>query len=342
MTYRCDDLIGLLGHERIEIRTLALTLLCDGYANSPNILRGIFASWDRWGVNQAFEGFPTLSYLPAAAELLEEVCQRAMQMVAGRKLIEPSTRAAGKLVEQQMQLPASSLATHFELLRQTVATSKIFFRVNLQIQQQRIDLLSEHADALAERLDKALAEVFRDANDEATRTDALLALEALRRQHPSYLDLSLVLAEIPQERDRRWGGFCITLQSLLQFPQSGYESTLSKHLLDHREFVYSLAVEALVRCGSPTAGQVLIDAFPNATLRTQYWIARGLQRVRHPGIAAQLAQFGGVEQHLVNSLATAILCQLEPGMAPLAQQLVGADGFSAQQLTLIKLNQLLE
>lgn len=341
MTYRQNELEGLLAHPHRDIRTLALTLLCDGYCSSVTMMQGMFASWDQWGVGQAFQDLPMLSYLPAESTLIEETCQRAQQMVQGHKLVDPSSRVAGKLIEQQMQLPAQHLGVHLELLRQTVATSKIFFRVNLDLLQQRTELLDVEPDFLAERLDDALAKLHNTPSDEGPRIQALLILEALRRQHPDYVDLAMVLAEAPGDRDRRWGGFSVTLQSLVQLPQAGLAAAIGRHLCDQREFVYSLAVEALVRCGSAEAGHALIDAFPTVGLRTQYWIARGLQRLRQRGLTSQIGQLEADEPHLRNSLATAVLCQLEPGAAEFAQEIVSADGFTPAQLSLIQLNRFL-
>ena len=241
-TFRCTELVDLFADDDQAIRTASLMVLCDSYANDELILPGILRAWDRFGADKAFADFAMLSYVPAQAALLPEVCQRAKQMVEGRTLTDPITRAAGKLIEQQMQLTAAELQPHLELLRGTVAKSKIFFRVDLGLQTQRIELLGLSADQIAAHLESAIAACVANDKDDAARMKAIISLEALRRQHPQYIDLGVALAGPPKEGGAGWTSFSVTLQSLIQFAQDGLEEHIGQHLLDHREFVYSMAV----------------------------------------------------------------------------------------------------
>ena len=115
-TFRCSELVALFSDENQDVRTTALTALGDGYASDPGILPAILKAWDRFGADKAFADFAMLTFLPTAAELVPEVCERAAKMVEGRPLTDPITRAAGKLLEQQMHLPAASLKPHMALL----------------------------------------------------------------------------------------------------------------------------------------------------------------------------------------------------------------------------------
>lgn len=338
-TFRCTELVDLFVDDSVDLRTAALTALCDGYASDPGILPAILIAWDRFGADKAFADFAMLSYVPTEAGLVAEACERAARMVLGRPLTDPITRAAGKLIEQQMQLPAAALQPHMQLLYETVSKSKIFFRVDLGMQAQRIELLNLSADQIAGHLDSAIAATLANDKDDQARSKAILSLEALRRQHPTYIDLAVALAGPPKEGGPAWTSFCVTLQSLIQFSQPGLEEPIGNHLLDHREFVYSLAVEALVRCGTPAAAEQLLTRFEAANSRAQHWIARGLQRVRCEGIAARIAKLDVADPHLKTSLVIAQLKQLDAANESLPQQLATQASLPAGSHPLLKLNQ---
>ncbi len=338
-TYRCSDLVDLFADDNQEIRTAALTVLCDSYANDESILPAILQAWDRFGPDKAFADFAMLSFIPAQVALLPEVCGRAAKMVAGRQLTDPITRAAGKLIEQQMQLPAAELQPHMQLLRETVATSKIFFRVDLDVQAQRIALLGLAADQIAAHLETAIAACVANDKDDAARMKAIVSLEALRRQHPQYIDLAVALAGPPKEGGAAWISFSVTLQSLIQFSQPGLEEHIGRHLLDHREYVYSMAVEAIVRCGTSMAADQLLTQFEDANTRAQHWIARGLQRVRHEHVATRIAELATADSHLKSSLVVAQLRQLDPGHQGLAKQLESQTSLPVGTAPLLLLNQ---
>ena len=338
-TFRCSELIECFGDDSPEVRTAALTALCDGYANDPGILPAILKAWDRFGIAQAFADFAMLSFLPTEADFVPEVCERAARMVEGRPLTDPITRAAGKLLEQQMHLPAASLKPRMTLLRETVSKSKIFFRVDLGLQTQRMELLGLSADQIAVHLDAAIAAWLANDKDDAARTKAIISLEALRRQHPQYIDLAVALAGPPKEGSPAWLSFCVTLQSLLQFSQLGLEESIGRLLLDHRESVYSLAVEAIVRCGTPAAAEQLLTRFDDANSRAQHWIARGLQRVRIEGVAAKVAELDATDTHLKTSLVIAQLKQLDASHQGLARLLQMQISLPAGCGPVLQLNQ---
>lgn len=320
-TFRCAELVELFADEDQAIRTSALTVLCDSYASDESILPGILRAWDRFGPDKAFADFAMLSFIPAQAVLLPDVCQRAQRMVEGKPLTDPITRAAGKLIEQQMQLPATELQPHLPLLRETIAKSKIFFRVDLGLQVQRIEMLGLAADQIASHLESAIAGCVANDKDDAARMKAIISLEALRRQHPQYIDLGVALAGPPKEGGAGWASFSVTLQSLIQFAQAGLEEHIGRHLLDHREYVYSMAVEALVRCGTFEAANQLLTRFEDANSRAQHWIARGLQRIRGEHVAARIAELVAIDSHLKSSLVVAQLRQFDTSYLGLAQRL---------------------
>ncbi len=338
-TFRCSELVEMFLDESPNVRTAALTTLCDGYASDPGIPPAILTAWDRFGADQAFADFAMLSYIPTEADLVPEVCERAARMVEGRPLTDSITRAAGKLVEQQMQLPAALLQPHMPLLYDTVSKSKIFFRVDLGMQSRRIELLGLTADQIAAHLDASIVASLANDKDDAARTKAIISLEALRRQHPHYIDLGVALAGSPKDGGPAWASFCITLQSLIQFSQPGLEEQIGNHLLDHREFVYSMAVEAIVRCGTPAAAEQLLTRFGDANSRAQHWIARGLQRVRSEGVAARIAELSASDAHLKTSLVIAQLKQLDVSHQRLAEQLATQTSLPIGSAPIVQLGQ---
>ncbi|MEZ6136072.1 MAG: hypothetical protein R3C53_14320 [Pirellulaceae bacterium] len=296
MTNANSSLIYLLGDESQTARTRALNWLSEGYARQTTIVEHIFQAWDEMGIREAFPEFPGLSHLPIASEQIVECCQRAGRMLVGHKLTATETRCAGKLLEHVSQLPAAELQPHLDLIKEIVAKSKIFFRVDVHAIENRIRLLGMAADELASELDKSLRSLIEDSNDLAANHRALHALEALRRQHPNYVDLSSVFATTPPSGGPSWLSFQVTLQSLLQLEEPGLESQLGQHLLDDRDSVFVPIVEALVRIASPAAADALTEHFPVAPGHNRQWIARGLQRIRVQGRADSIAALRGAEQ----------------------------------------------
>ncbi len=312
-SYRNDELIQLLSDDDASFRMMSLHFLCEAYAEEPELTRAVFDGWDRWGPATAFTEFPMLSYFPVAAEQVEESCQRAAKMVTHRALKDPVTRCAGKLMEQVVKLPARDLQSHGELLERTTVKSKIFFRVDLPAVRSRIDLLGRPADELAQLLDESVQKLSEDPSQARLVHQALHALEALRREHPETLDLGNVLRDSPPDDGPQAISFQLTIQSLGQLPQSGLEASLARHLHDPRESVHSAAVEALVRSGTPAAGDALAEQFAGAAEGNQRWIARGLQRIRAEGLAPKIAELrtSNTEHTLQLMLLIAELRQLD-------------------------------
>jgi hypothetical protein len=313
-----DPLIELLLADRPTVRTNALELLSDSYADDPRITEFVFRQWDRLGVAEAFPEFPLLPYFPVDATRIDECCQRSAKMVAGRKLTDPETRCAGKLIEHLTMLPADALEPHFELLEKTTQQSKIFFRVDLPGIHQRIEFASLTADQLAEQLDEAITRLSANPEDEHATKQALNAIGTLRRQHPDYLDLQSVIGQVPSDQGPQAISFQLTLQSLIEFSHPGLEPELAQHLADERESVHSIASTALVRTRTRLAAHSLIEQYQQTPPENQKWIARGLQRIRVPGsfleIADCLGQLRGrtTDPALRLMLLVAELRQLDP------------------------------
>ena len=282
-----DRLLDLLSSDDAHARMLALHFLSESYSSSPRILEQVFDGWEQWGI-QAFTEFPMLSYLAIPDNEIERCCQWAANSAKDRKLVEPEARCAGKLIEQLMRLPAEVLAPHQELLKETTSVSKIFFRVDLQGLSDRIELLSCTADQVAAVLDDSIATLTKSPDQPHGLPRGLIALEALRRQHPDYIDLATVLKNDVSE-DGPNASFRVALHSLIQFPHPGTEQHLAKHLSHKNEAVFANVVEALVRAGTREAAEALLEHIEIDAAENRKWIARGLQRLRLPGLASGIA-----------------------------------------------------
>lgn len=281
-------LIDLLDDADGRIRMLALHMLCESYADSSNILERVFAGWDRHGPEEAFFEFPMLSYLPVAESMVEDSCHRARKMAEGCKIVAPAARCGGKLIEQVIKLPAEVLRPWMDLLEETVATSKIFFRVNLSTLKERIELLDYRADQISAVLDDGLEKLAADPQKQNGFSRGLIGLEALRLRHPDYIDLSVVLKDAEGEEGLSPSQI-VTLHSLIHFPENGVEPSLEKFLASDNEAIFANAVEAMVRSGSVHAAEGLLRMIENAGIENRKWMARGLQRIRLPGLAAGIA-----------------------------------------------------
>lgn len=284
------ELIQLLGDDNAEVRMLALHWLSEGYATEAGIAPAVFAVWDQRGVGEAFAEFPMLSHFPIPGERVEECCQRATAMAKGKALTDIETRCAGKLIEHVSKLPAAVLQPHVELLQATVAQSKVYFRVDMSAVQHRVGLLDSTADYLAGQLDESIERLTQDPEDAVAVHHGLHALEALRRQHPTYMNLPGVFAQTPPDSGPQAVSFQLSLQSLMLLAEPGLEAVLGKHLQDQRESVFVSIVDALVRAGSPAAADVLLAAYLPAAEGNRQWIARGLQRLRVKGLGDRLAE----------------------------------------------------
>ncbi len=284
-----EDLIGLLADDTPSLRMLALHFLSEGYAEHASILPALFTGWDRWGAASAYPEFPLLSYVYIPADEVQEALQRARAMVPGRKLTDPNTRCAGKLVEQVCNLPAAELRDYQTDVDNLVAQSKIFFRIDASAIRRRLELMSWEADQLAQQLDSAIETLTLCSDDTAAFHAGLQALEALRRVHPDYLDMATAISNSPPDNGAQAISFQLSMHSLIQCSQADTEAALAKHLLDPRESIHANALEALVKLGTPLAAAYLISQFDTAAESGQRWIARGLQRVRGLRLAEEIA-----------------------------------------------------
>lgn len=282
-----EALIGLLESQHATSRMLAMHYLSESYAEDPRILTRFFSGWGQWGAD-AFPEFPMLSFVPIPEDQIAESCRWASEQALGKKIIAPESRCAGKLVEQLMRLPAQSLREHRARIGQTKEVSKIFFRVDLNVLDERFELLDCRADQVAAVLDDAIATLIKEPEHSSASSRGIIALEALRRHHPDYIDLNMIFKN-EVGADGPSSSFRVALQSLISFPQLGSEQHLSRHLLNPHESVYCNIVEALVRCGSREAAEVLLEQLEHAEPENQKWIARGLQRLKLPGLASGIA-----------------------------------------------------
>lgn len=294
--FQNEDLIRLLADEESNFRMLALHFLSEGYAQESNLLPGVLTGWDRWGVDLAYPEFPMLSHVPIPASAVAVCCERAAVIAPGRKLTDTQTRCAGKLLEQVVCLPAAELEPHHALIATTANLSKIFFRVDPTLVQQRIALLQVDSDALAQRLDSAIETLSLQNDNVAAFHQGLAALEALRFQHPNYIDMQAAIAQTPPDDGLQAISFQLSMHSLIQFEQMGSEAALAKHVVDHRESIHINAMEGLVRLGSPLAAAHLVSQFEQADANAQRWIARGLQRLRAHGLADEIARLRAATQ----------------------------------------------
>lgn len=285
-----EFLIENLSHQDSRIRMLSLHLLCEGYVDTPEIFGALVDGWEKWGAAEAFGEFPMLSYVPLHEGSIDQVCRLAGSMAEGRKLTDTSSRIAGKLLEQLCYLSPEVLEPHLGLLESTAKSSKIFFRVDLEGVRRRTQLLNEEPDALAKQLDTSVEELVADSSNPQAVHSGLHALEALRRKHADYLDLSAALAKAPPDKGPAAVSFQLILNSLTQMADLNTIESLEKHLQDPRESIYSMAVEALVRTRSGDAALALLRSLPGAPTGNQRWIARGLQRLRVDGFSQHLTQ----------------------------------------------------
>lgn len=288
--YHNDDLLRLLSDGESSFRMMALHFLSEGYADSPLILKRIFAGWEQWGIEAAFPEFPMLSYVSISPEDIAECCDRADKMAQERKLTDPVSRCAGKLLEQVVCLQAHELASYVDKISTTASQSKAFFRVDLSLLHNRIESLGRDADTLMQQLENAIESLCSSPEDSAAFHDALNALEVLRTAHPQTLSMAAVLQETPPDDGSRAVSFQLAMQSIRQFPEAGTESVLAKHLSDPRQAVHSSATEALVRLGTALAAAMLVSEYPDTEATQQRWIARGLQRIRANGLAEEIAR----------------------------------------------------
>jgi hypothetical protein len=318
-----DSILGkvieYLASEDESLRDVALAWLCEGYMNEPQIAQTVFTQWDNRTPESAFLYFPGLSYFPVNSSQVAEACDRAHAMaIAGSELTSLTTRCAGKLLEQTVRLPASDLRGHLEAIRETVQSSKIFFRVDMKELEQRIALLDKPADDLANLLNQSVTTLAEQPDNSDMVRQGLRALEALRQQHPAYMDLAGAV-EQGFSSPANEASLRLLLSSLSHFPSSEpLEASLKPLLLDSRESILAGAIEALVHRGSGLAAQALVDQFQLANDQNRRWIARGLQRMRVQNLATLISELREpISDHaLWMMLLVAEVQQLDPSSGP--------------------------
>lgn len=292
------QLLELLTGDSRRFRMQALHLLSEAYFESDRVLEQVFSAWEKWEAAEAFPEFPMLSFLPIPRGQIVACCEKAQAMAADRKLTDPSARAGGKLLEQLIRLPAKDLEPHLELLDQVKASSKIFFRVDLDQVRDRLQLADCSADQCAAVLNNSVAELAESNQNPRVFSQGIAALEALRTYHPDYIDLNSVLkAPVPMKQEDASDGaekpinpsLRLTLQSLCEKAHAGTEPWIGEFLVSDEEAVFSVAVDALVRSGSRFAAEQLLEKVDVADGENRKWIARGLQRLQLAGLASGIA-----------------------------------------------------
>jgi hypothetical protein len=212
-----------------------------------------------------------------------------------RSLTHIGVRCAGRLLEHVSRLPATQLAPHLDSIRQVAASHKIFFRVNIDLLQRRIEMANQSADYLAGQLDSAIARLTQQSQDpeafqqpESLLQQARLSLEALRRYHPDYMDLEKVLEGGSTTDDRGTVSFQLVLASLADFAlttDGNLDEALGRLLLSPNPAVLQQSIEALTKRGSGFSATVICQHFAEAAENNQNWIILGLQRMRVQGLA---------------------------------------------------------
>ncbi|MCA9126522.1 MAG: hypothetical protein KDB22_05530 [Planctomycetales bacterium] len=279
----------LLSADQGHVRGLALQLLSECYAADDEILPSIIAGWQRWGAEAAYPDFPMLSHIPIPRQMVGECCSLAHRMTNGYPLTAKQTRCGGKLIEHLVKLPARCLVEHEQVIEQIVASSKIFFRVDLKSLRQRVEFCELSGEDLADHLDSSIATLAERSDDTATFRTGLNAMEAMRSHHPHMLDMDRALRSSANDTAHHFS-FQIALQSLIDLAEPNIESALAELLSSAQESVLANTIEALVRCQTPHAGLALMDNFHLVPDANKQWLARGLQRLRIPRMAAAIAE----------------------------------------------------
>ncbi|RMF37819.1 MAG: hypothetical protein D6753_16850 [Planctomycetota bacterium] len=310
-------LIDLLGHGQAHVRMAALHLLSESYTDAPEIYAAIVEGWKRWGVDAAFTELPMLSYLPIPNDKIEDCCWRAGRMAEGQALTSPQSRAAGKLLEQLVMLPAEQLQPFLSRIESIKGRSKIFFRVDLDTLRMRIEFLDYSADQLARILDDSIDHLTRHRDSSEAFRRASAALETIRLRFPDYIDLQSVLEQGSGASPHHEMSFLMTLRTLIRFPQPGMAETIGGLLDSEDEGLISSAVEALVREDSLAAAEVLCELYPASQDPARQWIARGLQRLNLHGLSDRLGHLRQLESepHLWLMLLIAETRQFDPQSA---------------------------
>ncbi len=312
-----DSLIELLRHANATVRMRALTVLCDGLIDDGNIFKAVRDGWEKWGADEAYPDFPMLSHFPVGQHDVAQAIALAGSMAEGGKLTDKRTRCAGKLLEQVVQLPLEVIEEHLDAIESVAASAKIFFRVRPQHARRRQELKALPLEQLSSQLDAAIAAVVETEGDaDEAYLDGVLTLDALRTYHPGAIDIGAAIRNA-SEVGATAVSFSMAIDSLARRGELGLEEQIAAHLHAPQEKVFTRAVEALVRLGTPAAAARLVFAMQGAPSNNRTWIVRGLQRIRAEGLAEQLHQLRerASDQKLWLMLLVAELNQLDPSSA---------------------------
>ncbi|GIW99510.1 MAG: hypothetical protein KatS3mg111_2843 [Pirellulaceae bacterium] len=321
---RRQPLIDLLRHGEAGIRMGALHLLSESYTDSPEIYARVVEGWKAWGIDSAFTELPMLSFFPIPVAEIEDCYWRAERMAVGQALTSPQSRAAGKLLEQLVTLPAVDLAEHVEAIAAAKQRSKIFFRVDMDTLRMRVEFLQYSADQLARILDDSIDMLTRHRESAEAFRRASSALESLRLRFPDYIDLPSVIRQGSSPSPHHEMSLLMTLQSLVRFPDPATLEAMVDLLSSEEEGIVSTVTEALVREGSPQSLEVFYRTYPSSKDPARQWIARGLQRMNSSDAADWIAELrmAEPEPHLWLMLLIAEVRQFDASSAPrLAREL---------------------
>lgn len=242
-----NQLIRWLGHSDPRVRSACLDLLSNSYASDPEILTSVISAWDQYGVEAAYSDFPLISHLAIGPDQMPVVLARARELAEGRKLTDRVCRCAGKLAEAISVERASSFAPYLSDLRTLKATSKIFFRVPIQIMEQRAEGLLREPSSL--EMD------FEDGS----AIDYAIAMESLWERG---LANRWIREGIESWDEPTPGKLAVTaLELVSRHAIRGYEEQLLA-LVDRDEAsIADLATIALVRGRNPRTQSLIAERF---------------------------------------------------------------------------------
>lgn len=309
-----DSLIELLRHADGTVRMRALTVLCDGLIDDEGIFNAVRDGWKQWGAEDAFADFPMLSHFPVGRDNVVEAIELAAEMAQGGKLTNKRVRCAGKLLEQISNLPLDYIEEHLELIESVASSAKIFFRVRPQAIRFRQELKLLPLEQLSDSLEQSIAKVVESADDaDGPYAEGVASLDALREYFPDSIDMAAAIKN-SAESGPAAVSFAMAMDSLARRAEPEIEAEIAVHLHAPEERVYTRAVEALVRAGTPAAAARLVLATQGAPSNNRTWIVRGLQRIRAKGLAEQLRELRrqASDQKLWLMLLVAELNQMDP------------------------------
>jgi len=185
--------------------------------------------------------------LAISSEQMPLVLARAKELSEGRKITDRVCRCAGKLAEAISVERASSFAPFLDQIRALKVSSKIFFRVPVEVMEHRAEGLVREPSSL--ELD------FEDGDF----SDYAIALESLWERG---LANRWIREGIESWEDPAAGKLAITaLELVSRHPIRGYEEQLLGLVDRDQASVADLATIALVRGRNPLTQSLIADRF---------------------------------------------------------------------------------